>query len=95
MFYPRCLAMVADALVALRRLQKYFLLPEALATTVSLPAEVQAPRGARRAEREPLHAGDVELEEPLHSEPRALEDGVVASIAGGHFHWTALKPLSS
>ena len=90
MFYPRCLAMVADALVALRRLQKYFLLPEALATTVSLPAEVQAPRGARSAERETLDAGDVELEETLHSKPRALEDGVVASIAGGHFHWLSL-----
>jgi ABC-type multidrug transport system fused ATPase/permease subunit len=95
MFYPRCLAMVADALVALRRLQKYFLLPEALATTTSLPAEVQAPRGAQSAERETLDAGDVELEETHTLEPRVLEDGVVASIAGGHFHWTALKPLSS
>ena len=27
--------------------------------------------------------------------PRALEEGVVARISGGHFHWTALKPLSS
>ena len=100
MFYPRCLAMVADALVALRRLQKYFLLPEALATTVSLPAEVQAPRGARGAERETLDAGDVELletgsEKPGLEKPRALEEGVVARISGGHFHWTALRPLSS
>ena len=29
MFYPRCLSLCADAIVALRRLQKYFLLPEA------------------------------------------------------------------
>ena len=32
MFYPRCLSLCADAIVALRRLQKYFLLPEAHAT---------------------------------------------------------------
>lgn len=98
MFYPRCLAMVADALVALRRLQKYFLLPEALAATVSLPADVQAPRDAEREEK-PADAGDVELKETAAVAPpashRTLEDGVVASIVGGHFHWTALKPLSS
>jgi len=28
MFYPRCLSLCADAIVALNRLQKYFLLPE-------------------------------------------------------------------
>ena len=53
-----------------------------------------APRRAERGART-LDAGDVELEETLHSTPRALEAGVVASIVGGHFHWTALKPLSS
>jgi len=33
MFYPRCLALCADAIVSLRRLEGYFMLPEAAATT--------------------------------------------------------------
>ena len=46
MFYPRCLSLCADAIVALRRLQKYFLLPEARATTIELPVRVDDPRYA-------------------------------------------------
>ena len=47
MFYPRCLSLCADAVVALRRLQGYFLLAEA-----GRPRPVEAPdRGGRRAKK--------------------------------------------
>lgn len=39
MFYPRCLALCADAIVSLSRLQKYFMLPEAAATTKAVEFE--------------------------------------------------------
>ena len=51
MFYPRCLSLCADAIVALRRLQKYFLLPEAAATTMELGSDVDYKKGQGPATR--------------------------------------------
>ena len=51
MFYPRCLSLCADAIVALRRLQKYFLLPEAAATTMELGSDVDDKKGQGPATR--------------------------------------------
>ena len=39
LFYPRCLAMSADAIVSLDRLQKYFLLSESKPTTTTIQLE--------------------------------------------------------
>ena len=39
MFYPRCLALSADAIVSLDRLQKYFLLSESKPTTTMIKLE--------------------------------------------------------
>jgi ABC-type multidrug transport system fused ATPase/permease subunit len=39
LFYPRCLAQCADAVSSLQRLQKYFMLPEASATTKTVEFE--------------------------------------------------------
>jgi ABC-type multidrug transport system fused ATPase/permease subunit len=96
MFFPRCLAMVADALVALRRLQKYFLLPEALAATVPLPAKVEGPRFGSEGAEGPdgfvtADPEDIELAEVTKA---SSDDAVVARIENGHFHWTALKDAS-
>ena len=102
MFYPRCLAMVADALVALRRLQKYFLLPEALATTVALPAVVE---GDEEAGVDQVHSVLSEKEVPRVGVDQVTlvdkqldtetDPSVVASISGGYFHWTALNKASA
>ena len=142
MFYPRCLSLCADAVVALRRLQGYFLLAEARAATVELPTEVddarrEEPAAAKPSGRgappsgrvsvdpaaRPTGAGDIELVEVSLDDdaapvgggasavPRALASAssatpaelravsdpgapgeVIASISGGHFHWTVPGP---
>ena len=136
MFYPRCLSLCADAIVALRRLQKYFLLPEAAATTMELPTDVdrteRAGAGAVAANGGGVEHDDdddedvsvrsnlrrsiggiksteVELSDMGSSvspgssrrgpaierercESMSEPDALVASISGGHFHWTAPGP---
>jgi ABC-type multidrug transport system fused ATPase/permease subunit len=129
MFYPRCLSLCADAIVALRRLQTYFLLPEALATTIELPARVDGKVnkggtkpmsgvavaatvvgggdggrgggvGAGAPEAGGTDGGGSGLEKGSSSQPMELsavtegagEAEVVASISGGHFHWSAPGP---
>ena len=63
MFYPRCLSLCADAFVALRRLQKYFLMEESRATTVTLPVRVDGDaRGKTTNEETPAKAPASEQE---------------------------------
>ena len=94
MFYPKCLAMVADALVALRRLEKYFSLPEALATTVALPAKVEG-KEQEEAEKKEVASSQVVNADQVLVTDNTLDPDVVAKISGGYFHWTALNASPS
>jgi len=59
MFYPRAIALVADAFVSLRRLQKYFTLSEAAATTKKIEFEHEDGVDHVVEKRKPNAKGDV------------------------------------
>jgi len=58
-FYPRAIALVADAFVSLRRLQKYFALSEAAATTKTIEFEQEDGVDRVVEKRKPHAGGDV------------------------------------
>jgi len=74
MFYPRCLALCADAIVSLDRLQKYFMLPEASAVTV---------------EREFVrkHSLD-EVADGATPGEKKNKGEVIARVKRGNFYWS-------
>ena len=73
MFYPRCLALCADAVVSLDRLQKYFLLPEASAVTV---------------EREFVRKDSLDEVADPSAQEKKKKGEVIASIKNGSFYWS-------
>ena len=73
MFYPRCLALCADAIVSLDRLQKYFMLPEASAVTV---------------ERDFVRKKSLDEVAVAQSAEKKRKGEVIARVKRGNFYWS-------